>query len=144
MTFIDAMVRNKLLNTPGVTDLVGTRIYSTRLPREADLPAIVVKLVDVVPDMWVPDAQQARVQVSVFSLCEESENERSPKESRLVETAVKTALHVAGLDGINTTWTIGSTTYSILTCYLSLITAFVEADTNYYNVPMDFIIEYRS
>ncbi len=104
MTFVDAMVRKKLLDSPSITELVDTRIYSQRLPRGSALPAIVVKLVDVIPDEWVPDAFRSRVQVSVYSLADEEENSRSPKESRLIEEAVKSTLHVAALDNINTSW----------------------------------------
>lgn len=67
---VEEVVRERLLDLPDVTALVGTRIYQQRLPQGGTLPAVRVQIISEPTDYHLRGGSgmyRARVQVDVFA-----------------------------------------------------------------------------
>lgn len=134
---IDAAVRGILAANTAVRNLVNTRIHADELPLRCSYPAISILLITDIPDPEIPDLWVARVQVDCWSRA------RSPTELNSVVQAVIAALHHPRLNGINTTWTAGDTSFWIIESLCVLTMRTIEMDTNIKKSPVDFSIVYR-
>jgi hypothetical protein len=134
---IDAAVRGILAANTAVRNLVSTRIHADELPLRCSYPAISILLITDIPDPDIPDLQVARVQVDCWS------RTKSPTELNSVVQAVISALHHPRLNGINTTWVAGDTSFHVIEslCVFSMRT--IEMETSIKKSPVDFSIVYR-
>lgn len=137
MSGIDTAVRAKLVADSPLAALVGTRIYADELPQGCTYPAIRFTLVSDVPDRAVPGFREARVQVSVY------DDDTSPTDANTVAEAVISAISRTDLQMSPAAWTVGSTTYSVITCRHVNAPRLREPDTRLWHYPVDFLIKYR-
>ncbi|WP_292366074.1 MULTISPECIES: DUF3168 domain-containing protein [unclassified Methanoculleus] len=144
MSLIDTACRAVLAANAGVTALVGQRIYPDRLPTEPTLPALTYSLISEVLDAHISGDRRARVQVSCWDDPEEHAGVRSPATVTAVAEAVISALSRTALQKQVSSWTLGATAYTVTKCRCTNAPRLLEDETDYYHVPCDFEIEFRT
>lgn len=91
---IEEGLYTKLSGTAGITALVGSRIYSTRLPQGATLPAITFQRISTTRDIHhggPVQGAEAFFQISCWAA--------TPKAGKEIAAAVRAAVH-----GVHGTW----------------------------------------
>lgn len=140
---ISAALRAKLLATSGVTALVSTRVYVDYLPQSPTLPAISIHPVSQIPNKTVDKGSTARIQVSCWSNPSIAGGARSPSEVTSVAAAVKAVCHKAQVNMSPERWTVGSTSFNILSKRVTGMQRMIVDPSGWYHVPIDVELVYQ-